>query len=564
MDIIAELRGIIKKNLPVGFEVSVDLSIKPEFGDYSAIIESDKSVSGKEKSEVLNIIKPELNKEDFIIKNIKEIKVINPAYINFFFKPEKIKEQVRSIIEEGDNFGRKKENKEKTIVIDYSSPNVAKPMHVGHLRSTFIGQAIYNFYKFSGYNIIGDNHLGDWGTQFGMMIAGCKKYLKFGQIKDITVSKMLEIYVRFNKEAENDPGLQELAKSEFKKLENKDKENRKIWKILRDKSLKEFKKIYGILGIGFDTIKGESDYENILQEEIKNALNKNAATRNDDGSIIINLGENTPFLIQKSDGATVYGTRDLATIRYRVENYHPEKIIYVIGNEQSFYLEQLFESAEILGYIPAKNLYHVKFGLVLDENHKKLATREGRVISAEELISKIIELAEKIIKEKNSKLPEKERKRAAGIIGIGALKYNDLSQNRNTDIVFNWEKMLSFEGNSAPYLLYTYVRLKSILKKSKITAFDENFLNEDAELGIIRQLIAFPLTVEKALNEHYPNILTNYLFKLAGLINNFYEKHPVLKAEKEVKSARLALIKSASVVLKNGLNLLGIETLEKM
>lgn len=565
MDIVEKLKGIIDKNLPDGWDASVDLSIRPEFGDYSAIINSTDSESVKNRFNVLNKIKEDIAKEKFYKENIKEIKVIPPAYINFFIKPEAIKEQIKIIIEEGDNFGKTDENKKRTIIIDYSSPNVAKPMHVGHLRSTFIGQVIYNLYKFLGYKVVGDNHLGDWGTQFGMIIAGYKKYTNnASELKNVTVSEMLDIYVRFNKEIENAPDMQETAKAEFKKLERGDKENRKIWKILRETSLKEFNRIYDILGIKFDLIKGESDYEKELKYEIENALKTKKAIRNEDGSIIISLGEMTPFLIQKSDGATVYGTRDLATIRFRVEKYHPEKIIYVIGNGQSFYLEQLFKSAEILGYIDADKLYHVKFGLVLDENHKKMATREGRVVNAEELINKIIGLAEKVIENKNPKLSEKERKKAAKIIGIGALKYNDLSQNRHTDIVFDWDKMLSFEGNSAPYLLYTYVRLKSIMKKAKAGNFEPSFLKEEIELEIIKQLSIFPKIIERTLEDHQLNILANYLFKLAGIVNNFYEKLPVLKAEKDTKFARLALIKSASIVLRNGLNLLGIETLEKM
>ncbi|MDP2934330.1 MAG: arginine--tRNA ligase [bacterium] len=565
MDIVEKLKGIIDKNLPDGWDASVDLSIRPEFGDYSAIINSTDSESVKNRFNVLNKIKEDIAKEKFYKENIKEIKVIPPAYINFFIKPEAIKEQIKIIIEEGDNFGKTDENKKRTIIIDYSSPNVAKPMHVGHLRSTFIGQVIYNLYKFLGYKVVGDNHLGDWGTQFGMIIAGYKKYTNnASELKNVTVSEMLDIYVRFNKEIENAPDMQETAKAEFKKLEQGDKENRKIWKILRETSLKEFNRIYDILGIKFDLIKGESDYEKELKYEIENALKTKKAIRNEDGSIIISLGEMTPFLIQKSDGATVYGTRDLATIRFRVEKYHPEKIIYVIGNGQSFYLEQLFKSAEILGYIDADKLYHVKFGLVLDENHKKMATREGKVVNAEELINKIIDLADEIIKNKNPKLSEKERKEAAKIIGIGALKYNDLSQNRHTDIVFDWNKMLSFDGNSAPYLLYTYVRLKSIMKKSKAGNFEPSFLKEEIELEIIKQLSIFPKIIERALEDYQLNILANYLFKLAGTVNNFYEKHPVLKAEKDIKFARLALIKSASIVLRNGLNLLGIETLEKM
>jgi len=567
MDILEELKQIANKNLPTGVCASIDLSIKPEFGDYSIILEvKDKKHFQKNLAELLKEVKAKIEKERFIKNNVRKIEAVNPVFLNFFLRPEKIKAQVKEIIGAGKDFGKGKKNKD-IIIVDYSSPNIAKPMHVGHLRSTFIGQAIYNFYKFLGYRVVGDNHLGDWGTQFGKMIAGCKRYLKnIDELEKINIQQMLEIYVRFNREEEKNPEMQELAKLEFKKLEDGDKENRRIWKILRDKSLKEFQKIYALLGVKFDLIKGESDYQSQVKKEVDGALKRGKAIKNEDGSVIIPLGEMTPFLIQKSDGATVYGTRDLATIKYRVKKYHPRKIIYVIGNEQSFYLEQLFAAAEVLGYISKENLYHVKFGLVLDENRKKLATREGRVIGAEELIQKIIDLAEDVIEKKNPKLPQKEKKQIAKIIGIGALKYNDLSQNRLTDIIFDWKKMLSFEGNSAPYLLYTYVRLKSILKKAKteFEQFDHSLLNEEIEMAIIKQLIVFPQTIRRSLMHYELNLLANYLFKLATAINYFYETTPVLKAEKNIQLARLALLKAASIVLKNGLNLLGIEVLERM
>ncbi len=325
--------------------------------------------------------------------------------------------------------------------------------------------------------------------------------------------------------------------------------------------------IYKILGIKFDLILGESFYEGYLRKEIEEALKNGIATKNPDNSIVIVLNESgfVPFLIQKSDGATLYGTRDLATLRYRIKKYKPEKIIYVIGNEQTFYLNHLFRIAEVAGYVSYTKLYHIKFGLVLDENHRKLATREGRIISAEDLINKITDLAKKIIKEKNPKLSEQERNKAAQIIGVGALKYNDLSQNRHSDIVFDWKKMLSFEGNSGPYLQYSYVRLRSILRKANnFRNFKPDLLKEKEEIDILKELVKFPEIVQEAGEKFQINLLANYLYNLAGLINAFYEKFPVLKAEKGAKEVRLALIRAATIVLRNGLNLLGIEVLEKM
>ena len=564
-----EIKRLINNAVPAYAKASADKDFTVEvpenknFGDYAtnvALILAKKLK--KNPLDVAEGIKSKIKSNLF-----KKIEVAKPGFINFFLKPEFLQKQIAVILKQDKKFGKQNIGKGRAVVIDYSSPNVAKPMHVGHLRSTIIGQAIYNLYKFLEYRVISDNHLGDWGTQFGIMIAGCKKYKNnIPDLKKITLDEMLDIYVRFNQEIEKNPDLQEIAKQEFKKLEDGDKKNRKIWQILKEKSLEDFNKIYKILGIKFNLILGESFYEKYLKREIKEALKSGLAVRNPDNSVVIILDEKNfvPFLIQKSDGATLYGTRDLATLRYRIKKFKPDKIIYVIGNEQTFYLSHLFRIAEVAGYIPFTKLHHIKFGLVLDENHKKLATREGRVVSADDLINKIIELAEKIIKEKNPKLSDKERKKAAEIIGIGALKYNDLSQNRQTDIVFDWKKMLSFEGNSSPYLQYSYVRLRSILRKAKLSNFDPEFLKEEKELEILKELIKFPEVVEETAENFQINNLANYLYKLSNLINNFYESLPVLKAEKGIKEARLALIKSATIVLRNGLNLLGIDVLEKM
>lgn len=561
-----EIKNLIEKIIKTKIDFAVEIPEEKKYGDYAtnvALILAKKQ--GKNPVEIAENLKTQVSNLKTISDLFEKIEVVPPGFINFFLKPEFLQSQLNIILKEAKNFGSQKIGKDKTVVIDYSAPNIAKPMHVGHLRSTIIGQAIYNIYKFLGYKTIGDNHLGDWGTQFGIMIAAIKKYNV--DLNNITIEQMLDIYVKFNKEIEKNPDLQEVAKQEFKKLEDGDKENRRIWKILRDKSLKEFEKIYKILGVKFDLTLGESFYEKYLKEEIENALKKRIAIKNPDNSIIIPLEKFNlvPFLIQKSDGATLYGTRDLATLRYRVKKFRPEKIVYVVGNEQAFYLEQLFKVAEIFGYISYNKLYHIKFGLVLDENRKKLATRAGRVVSAKELINKIIELAETIIRNKNPKLKDAERKKAAGIIGIGALKYNDLSQNRQTNIVFNWNKMLSLEGNSGPYLQYSYVRLRSILRKaSGLIKFQPQFLKEKEEVEILKDLIKFPEVVKEAGEKFQINLLANYLYNLAGLVNAFYEKFPVLKAEKDIKLARLALIKATTIVLKNGLNLLGIEVLEKM
>ncbi len=562
-----QIKNLIRSAVKEKIDFTVEIPEEKTHGDYATNIAL--ILAGKLKKSPMEIAESLVSK--FKIQNSKffdKVEVVKPGFINFFLKPEFLQEQVKEILKADENFGRQKTGNGQTVIIDYSSPNIAKPMHVGHLRSTIIGQSLYSIYKFLGFKTIGDNHLGDWGTQFGIMIAACKKFKpKIVDLKKITIHEMLDIYVKFNKEIEENPELQEKAREEFKKLEDGDKENRKIWEILEKKSLKEFEKIYKILGVNFDLILGESFYEKYLKQEIKTALKKKIAIKNSDNSVIIALDKFNlpPFLIQKSDGATLYPTRDLATIRYRVKKYKPVKIIYVVGNEQTLHFEQLFHSVELLKYISSDKLFHIKFGLVLDENRKKLATRTGRVVSAEELINKAIELANKIIQEKNPKLSIKERTKAAKIIGIGAMKYNDLFQNRQTDIVFDWQKMLSFEGNSGPYLQYSYVRLQSILRKAgELKAFKPEFLREKEELEILKELIKFPEIIKEVSEKFQINLLAKHLYDLAGLINTFYEKFPVLKAEKGVKAARLALIKAATIVLKNGLNLLGIEVVERM
>ncbi|MFH1129130.1 MAG: arginine--tRNA ligase [Patescibacteria group bacterium] len=563
-------------------EFTVEVPENANYGDYAtnvALILVPRYDSGQSPMEIANeiISKLEIQNSKFIDK----VEVVN-GFINFYLKPEFIQGQVKEILKQNKKYGSNKIGKGKTVIIDYSSPNIAKKMHVGHLRSTIIGAAIYNVYKFLGYKVVGDNHLGDWGKQFGIMLAGISKY-KYDP-KKMNTQDMLDVYVKFNNEMKNDLTLDEWARNEFKDLENnfreynnhsrKEKyntENIKTWETLREKSLEEFEKIYNMLGIKFDEYNGESHYESVFGEVVKDCETLNLDGKDEkyflsNGAYLINLDEFglDPLLIKKSDGATLYATRELATIKERAKD-SPEKIIYVVGNEQSLHFQQSFQAAELLNYISKDKLIHVKFGLILDENHKKLATRTGRFIGAEDLINQIIELAEKIIKEKNPSLSEKERKNVAKAVGIGALKYNDLYQNRQSDIVFNWNRMLSFDGNSAPYILYTYVRLQSILGKTKFAgSFKSEFLKENEELNVIKELIKFPDVVEDSAESFQMNNLANYLYDLASLANNFYEKFNILKVDHDTRGARLALIKAVTIVLKNGLNLLGINTIEKM
>lgn len=499
---------------------------------------------------------------------IKKIELAPPGFINFYLKPEIVQKNLAAILKQKDKFGSSKTGKGKAIVIDYSAPNIAKMMHVGHLRSTIIGQAIYNIYKFLGYKTIGDNHIGDWGTHFGKLIYAYKSFADKKALKKNFIEEMNRLYVDFNRRAKTDLNLDQFARLETKKFQEGDKESVKIWKYFVRESMKEFSKIYKMLGVKIDYTLGESFYQKMLPEIISEALKKGVASRSQ-GAIIIPLEKYNlpPLMIQKSDGATLYGTTDLATVKYRMEKWNPGKIIYIVANEQAGHLAQVFKSAEILGFIGPKQAIHIKFGMVLGPDGKKLSTRAGKVILLDDLLKEAIERAHKIVQEKNPKLSEAEKKKIAKAVGIGAIKYNDLSQNRLTDITFDWDKMLDFRGNSAPYLQYTYARIKSILRKSKTGAgikFKPELLNDKRELAVLRQLVLFNEIIERSASEFAPNIIADYLYKLANSFNLFYEAVPVLKVKKDVRSVRLALISAVAITIKNGLNLLGIKTLERM
>jgi arginyl-tRNA synthetase len=448
-------------------------------------------------------------------------------------------------------------------------------MHVGHLRSTIIGQSLYNIYKFLGYKVIGDSHIGDWGTQFGKLIYAYKNWGDKKIINKNPIEEMTKLYIRFHKEAEKNKELEELARKETKKLQDKDNENIKIWKFLVRESLKDFNKIYKILNVKFDYVLGESFYDNILENVIKEGFDKKIAIKSE-GAVIIDLDKQNlpPFLIKKTDGAYLYTTTDLAAAKYRKEKFEADKILYVVSNEQALHFEQLFASLELLGWCKDIELKHIKFGMVLGETGKKLSTRKGETVKLEDLIKKSIDLAKKTVEEKNPNLKNKEKKKIAKVVGLGAIKYNDLSQNRMTDIAFNWDKMLSFEGNSAPYLQYTCARINSLAEKfnslykfDKFVFFDKpdlSLLKEDIEKNIMRQLIKFPEVIENSAKENSPHLIALYIYELASLYNTFYNFVPILKSEKKLAKSRIILSKSVAVTVKNGLNLLGIDVLERM
>ncbi|MEK7547100.1 MAG: arginine--tRNA ligase [Patescibacteria group bacterium] len=496
----------------------------------------------------------------------ERIEIAAPGFINFHISKNVLRQELFLISRQKEKYGRSDAGRGKKIIIEYSSPNVAKPMHVGHLRSTIIGDSLANIYEFLGYKVVRWNYVGDWGTQFGKLIAAYKRWGNKAEIEKSPIKELLSLYVRFHKEESENPVFANEGRGEFMKLESGDAGNKKLWYWFRVESIKEFKKIYGLLGVKFDITLGESFFEPVLKSLIERIYARKIAQESE-GALIIPLEKYglPPALIQKSDESSLYLTRDIASLEYRLKKYKPFEIIYVVSNEQTLHFEQLFAAAEIVRLKKAK-LAHVKFGLVLGEKGKKLSTRSGDTVQLEELLRKSVDLARKIVREKNPKLSAKEKEAIAEAVGIGAVKYNDLKENRLSDISFDWNKMLDFSGDSAPYLQYTRARLKSILRKARITkkAYLE-FLGDDIEMSIIRKLAEFPEVVRRSAEILMTNNIAKYLYELANLANKYYESTPILKDENAPRrNARLVLIDSAASIMKSGLGLLGIKAPEKI
>jgi arginyl-tRNA synthetase len=455
----------------------------------------------------------------------------------------------------------------KTVVIDYSAPNIARRFGIGHLRSTIIGQALYNIYQALGYKCIGDNHLGDWGTQFGKLLY----MIATEKPKELSIEKLEELYVKFHKMAEEDKTLEEKGREWFKKIEDGDPEARKLWQKCADFSVAEFNKIYDLLNVKFDFTYGESFYEDKMGAVIAEAKEKGLVKLSEEAWIIEIPNEKAPLILVKSDGGTTYATRDLATLKFRTKTWDPNLIIYEVGVEQSQYFSSLFIAAKLFGYVkPETQLIHTKHGMYR-WSHGRFRTREGNTPKLEEILNESITRAKKLMNERKIALDltGKEFDMVTKAVGVGAIKYFDLKHGVQSDIVFDWEKMFSLEGDSGPYLQYTYARAKSVLKKaeknsavSKIsTSTNYNLTTE--ELAVLRYLYRFPEIVESAAKNYSPNLICTYLFELAKRFNNFYNNQQII-SQNSTQSFRLALTKSTAETLKKGLTLLGIEALEKM
>ncbi|MCB6407186.1 MULTISPECIES: arginine--tRNA ligase [Streptococcus] len=490
--------------------------------------------------------------------------VATGPYVNFFLNKAEISGQViKEVVKEGAGYGQQNEGKGENVTIDLSSPNIAKPFSVGHLRSTVIGDALSNIFRKMGYNTIKINHLGDWGKQFGLLMVAYKKWGSKEAVEANPIDELLQLYVRINAEIENDPALDDEGRLWFKKLEDGDPEATELWQWFRDESLVEFNRIYELLGVEFDSLNGEAFYNDKMDEGIK-ILEEKGLLEESKGASIVNLDDVNlpPAMIKKSDGATLYITRDIATAMYRARTYNFVKSIYVVGQEQSNHFRQLKAVLKKMGFDWSDDMTHVDFGLVT-KNRQKLSTRKGNIILLEPTLQEAISRAKSQIEDKNPELENKEA--VAHAVGVGAVKFYDLKTDRRNGYDFDLEAMVSFEGETGPYIQYAYARIQSILRKADFTPdADADYRLNDAESWeIIKLLQDFGRVVKRAADNYEPSLIAKYAISLAQAFNKYYAHTRILDESPE-RDSRLALSYSTAVVLKEALRLLGVYAPEKM
>ena len=535
----------------------------------------------------------------------EKVEIAGAGFLNFRLKNTVLTDTLQSAAR-GEHLFFEKTASPQTTVIDFSSPNVAKPMHVGHIRSTILGDCLARTLRLLGHRVITDNHIGDWGTQFGKLLVGWKKHLDPAALKTDPIAEMERLYKLVNAASEADEKILEAARQELVKLQSGDEENLRIWREMIALSQKQFDTIYGRLGVKFDHTLGESFYNPRLKPLVDELVAKGIA-RESEGAMAIFFDDppqlkEQPALIRKRDGGFNYATTDLATLAYRLETWQPDEIIYVTDGRQQLHFQQVFaafrrwqaalsegrvsrvpnssgeKSLGLTELVPPKDvkLAHVWFGSILGEDGKPFKTRSGGTVKLADLLDEAETRAFKIVSEKNPDLPEAQRREIARVVGLGAVKYADLLPNRQSDYVFSWDKMLALQGNTAPYLQYAYTRIKSIFRKSDVASAlradgsahsagsTTLALSAPEEIALAKHLLNFGLTLEAVAEEYRPNFLCNFLFELAGKFTSFYENCPVLKADDATRASRLALCDLTARVLKQGLDVLGIETVEQM
>jgi arginyl-tRNA synthetase len=536
----------------------------PRFGDYqtnAALVLGRQR--GENPREVAEKIVGHLNVGDLCEPPL----VAGPGFINFTLRPGAVAEKTASILGD-ERLGVAETESPRRIVIDFGSPNVAKPMHVGHIRSAVLGDALARIATFLGHEVIRDNHIGDWGTQFGMVIYGWKNLLDQHSLQQNPLAEIVRIYKETNALAASDPQVREACRQELVKLQAGDKENIDIWNQCVAFSMQDFEHVYELLDIHYDLQCGESFYNDRLAGVVERLL-KSGIAEISEGAVVVFFRDipelaDKPCIIRKRDGGFNYATTDIATVDYRLDDLKADTVWYVVGAPQTLHFKQIFEIARRQGY--QADLRHITFGSILGEDRKLMKTRSGENVPLRGLLEEACRRARKIIDEKNPDLDETEKIDVAQKIGIGAVKYADLSQYRMTDYVFLWDRMLSLQGNTAPYLQNAYVRIRSIFRKAGESApkIGKLILGDSAETNLAKRLCQFAEILPQVLNDFRPNILANYLFELANNFHTFYEACPVLKSEEPARSSRLALCDLTGRVLQRGLDLLGIKVPEKM
>jgi len=540
-------------------DISNALEVPPntELGDFAFPCFQLSKILKKAPHQIAQDLQAQFEKK--LPKEIQEVRQIN-GYLNFFIDKTILAEQtLKRILKEKEKYGQSKVGKKKTIVVEFSSPNIAKPFGIGHLRSTIIGNAIANIAEAQGYKVIRLNYLGDWGTPFGKIIVGWEKFGDAKQLKQNPIQHLYELYVKVS----SMPELEDESRKAFEKLEKGDKKSLKLWKQFREHSLKDFKKVYAILGVKFDVFSGEAQYNKEMPLVVQSLKSKKLLEKSD-GAQIVNLEKYGlgVSLIEKSDGATLYATRDLAAAIDRAKKYKFANMFYEVGSEQQLHFKQIFKILELLGYSWASECKHVSHGLYLDSDGKKFSTRKGKTVFMQEILDETQQLAKAAL-QLRSELPEKEINKRALTIARAAILYGDLKNFRQNDLIFDIERFVSFEGDTGPYLQYAYARARSILRKvrKKQSTLNIEELHEK-EIALIKQLDLFPQTLEHAYVQTNPAIIAHYSFELAQTFNEFYHACPVIGNKHE--TFRLQLIQAFCITLKNALALLGIDVLEEM
>ena len=521
---------------------------------------------------IANDIKEKIVLDESIIEKVEVVS----GYLNFYVNKQKMASEVIGEMLKNEDYGKSNVGNGKNIVIDYSAPNIAKPFHIGHLRSTVIGGALYKIYKYLGYNTIGINHLGDYGTQFGKMIEGYKLWKDEYNLEKNPIDQMMDIYIRINNLCKEDEKVLENCRKNFKKLEDGDPYCVELWEKFKQLSLKEFQRVYELLDSKFDSWNGEAFYSDKMQEVI-DILEKTGKLEESQGAKIINLedkGINTPIIIKKSNDSTTYATRDLAAILYRSRTYDFDKALYVVSYEQNLHFKQVFETAKLLGIDEkyTKGLEHVSFGMVLLPTGK-MSTREGTVVKLEDLLDEAIQRAKTVIETKNPELENKDE--VAKKVGIGAVIFNDLSNSRIKDEIFDWNTILNFQGETGPYIQYTYVRTKSIIEKSG-NKFEEiqnsdifrniklEYLQDEEAQNILKLIYNFEEILKQVTEKNEPSILSRYLIDVAKAYSSYYNNNKIIVEDTDIKNARIFITYATGKILEIGASLLGIKMPDKM